>query len=149
MTWTYDETLALPRDHVRLLIGDTDGSDRIVSDEAIAVILAANNDDVNATAASLARTLAAKYGRLAKVTIEGFTIDYEDRRKFYLDLAGKLEGQSTKAAGRIGAPLVSGVSRDAMAGVRSNTDRPRDWNDLGQGTDPGAGYPPEISRSIP
>jgi hypothetical protein len=39
MTWIYDDALGTARDRVRLLVGDIDSADPLISDEAIALYL--------------------------------------------------------------------------------------------------------------
>jgi len=92
MTWTYTKNLSDPRDYVRFLIGDTDNSSPKISDEEIAGLLDANDDDGVAAAAEGAESLAAFFADMRTENVG----DLENNRlktDNYLKIARKLRAR--------------------------------------------------------
>lgn len=66
MTWSLDESLPTAKDRVRVLVGDTDATDPLISDEGIAVFLsggALEQTSERLAAAEVATAIAAKFAR--------------------------------------------------------------------------------------
>jgi hypothetical protein len=119
MAFTYDPTTDLGK--ARLYLGDIDVAVALFQDAEYNALLTAGYSPLK-TASTLARTLAAKYGRLVSQSIDGASFSYGERAQFYMDLAVQLEGQAG-IAGTLGVPFVSGVSKEAMRTVDDDTDR--------------------------
>jgi len=90
MTWTYDDPSANDRDKVRLLIGDTDQTDQLLSDEEITYLL----DEwgtVYLAAARAAKVIAAKFSRQADKSVGDLRISLSQKAQMYMSLANDLE----------------------------------------------------------
>ena len=118
MTWTYSgNPSGTNRDAIRFLIGDTDNTDQLTSDEEIAYALA-EEGSVYIAAARVCRSLAAKYARSPDQSIGDLSISYSQRYKQFTELANKLE-----ASARVGIPYAGGISQADKDAVTSDTDR--------------------------
>lgn len=96
MTWTYGgDPSANSRDMVRLLIGDTDETAQLFSDEEIAAVLAVLPNPLLA-AARLARAAAGKFARRVDHSGEGLSRSASQMHKHYMDLAKQLEDQARR-----------------------------------------------------
>lgn len=130
MAWSYDPTdldttTASGRlNTVRFLVGDTDTNNQQVQNEEIEFSLAQTNDDVNAAASYVARTLASKYASKVTVEVDGqVKAQYSDLYNHYRSLADKLDYQAKKFGGQLGI-LAGGISKTRIGTVRSDDDRP-------------------------
>lgn len=132
MTFTYarnpgTETSAQQKDSVRLLVGDTDETDRQLEDEEIYFFLAQTSTDVYAAASIAARAIAAKYARLVDTTVDetGIRARYDQRQKSYSDLAVLLEKQSKKygVSGTLGLPAAGGIKESEGLSAALDDDR--------------------------
>jgi homoserine dehydrogenase len=125
MAWTYtNNPAAVPRDAVRLLIGDTDTTDQKVTDEAIAFFLAEASDDVYGAAALSARSIAAKYATEVDSKFETVSANYSQLSKNYYELAKRLEQQAKKFGNNgLGVPVAGGIRVDDMNSVNQDSDR--------------------------
>lgn len=92
MTWTYTgDPSVSDRDKVRFLIGDTDTTDQLVSDEEIAWQLGVVGDNVYQAAHDLCVALAAKFARLAtSKSVGGLSLSYADRSASFYGLADRI-----------------------------------------------------------
>ncbi len=129
MSWSYDPTdlnttTASGRlNTVRFLVGDTDTNDQKVQDEEIVFSLSQTNDDVNAAASYVSRTLASKYASKVTIELDGqLKAQYSDLYKHYQSLADKLDYQAKKFGAQLGI-LAGGISKTRVGVVRDNTDR--------------------------
>ncbi len=129
MSWTYDPTdlnttTASGRlNTVRFLVGDTDTNDQKVQNEEIVFSLDQTNDDVNAAASYVARTLASKYASKVTIELDGqLKAQYSDLYKHYRSLSDKLDYQAKKFGAQLGI-LAGGISKTRVGVVRDNTDR--------------------------
>lgn len=109
MTWTYGPTFSLARDRVRLLIGDTDSSDQLVSDEEIALYvtggqLAEVNDYLSA--AAVCDAIAAKFSRRADMSAGGSSASLSQQATAYQRKARQLRRQSALGT----SPFIGGIS---------------------------------------
>lgn len=108
MTWTYGgDPSANDRDEVRFLLGDTDTTDQLITDEEIAYAItqAATN---RGAAALCARAVAASFARRADRTVGDLRISYSQQHKQYLELAERLESEAAYAV----TPYAGGISKD-------------------------------------
>jgi hypothetical protein len=125
MEWTYtNDPTNVPRDAVRLLIGDTDVDDQRVTDEGIAFFLAQAGGDAYGAAALAARSIAAKYSTEVDSRFESVSANYSQLSKNYYELAKRLEQQSKKfGSAGLGIPLAGGIRVDDMRSVNDDSDR--------------------------
>lgn len=120
MTWTYDgDPSANDRDEVRYLVGDTDTSSQLTTDEEIAYAVAEEADNLMA-AARVAKALAAKFARLADKAVGDLNISYSQRQEAYLNLAKELETRSNRSGA---PPYAGGISISDKETVVDNDDR--------------------------
>lgn len=106
MTWTYDnDPTGVPRDEVRLLVGDTDATDQLITDEEIAYSLAKNPNPYRA-AADMARVIAAKFARLVTASVGSVSESASDLWTHYKDLAKELD----RKAGTYALPSFGGLT---------------------------------------
>jgi len=99
MTWTYSNDPANnTRDELRLLVGDTNTSDQLLSDEEIAYYLGLNGSDALASAPSACEGIAAKFSRQANTTNQGLSVAASERAKAYLALANELRDKAVTVA---------------------------------------------------
>lgn len=130
MTWTFSNAPAtVPRDAVRLYVGDTDQADQLVSDETIAWALANAGLNPIVAAARIARMIAMTFARGIDSTVGDVKVVFSNRAKMFAALTEDLEGlagvgASAGTGGLIVEPVVTGVSVGAMDAVAQNTDRP-------------------------
>jgi hypothetical protein len=123
MTWTYSgNPAASDRDMVRFLIGDTDTTDQLATDEEIAwaVNLASNNYEA---AAEIARGLAAKFARYTSTSIDGISMNYGEKAKQFSELAATLDKEGSAFITAL--PYAGGTSISDMAAVSADADRPK------------------------
>ena len=109
MTWTYDETAlgTSPKDEIRLLIGDTNPNEPLISDEAIAFLLTQEPGPYYAAAAAC-ETIAGNYAREISRTIGPLNLNLASRQTQFEQLAERLR---TRAPHRTGvAPIFFGDS---------------------------------------
>ena len=94
MAWTYDPALATDADRVRLLIGDTNAADPLLSDEEIAAMLT-QEGGITEAAARAAETLVIVCGRKAQEVSDdiGQRVKYGDLAALYRTLAARLRVQ--------------------------------------------------------
>lgn len=98
MTWTYgNDPENSQRDEVRLLVGDTDTTDQLVTDEEIAYALTRAGTVVGASAL-MARACAAKFARLVSSSVGAVSESASDLWQHYKDLANELELQAATLA---------------------------------------------------
>ena len=126
MTWSYDPTTVgtVPKNYVRMLIGDTNTNDQQLQDETIVgvISLTGTSDSVSA-AMTCCLALQALYARRADLSIDSFRVAMSDRSKNYGALYDKLRIAQMQQPGRLGAPQVGGISISTMAGVAQDSDR--------------------------
>jgi hypothetical protein len=118
--WTYYPSSGLPRDALRLMIGDTVPTDQQLQDEELAVFIA-QRGTITGAAADACRSLAAKYSR--SVTQAGggsASAAFSDLSKAYSRMAFTFEARS---AARGSMPYVGGISMaDKQQGVQDADD---------------------------
>lgn len=129
MSWTYWETPGTAtadqrRDAVRVLVGDIDTNNQLVSDEQIVFALSQAQNDVYNASAIVARMLAAKYASRADSKLDEAETKFSQLRASYLQLASSLEAQSTKFGSMsLGVPLAGGIRISDVNAARQDTDR--------------------------
>lgn len=106
------------RDAVRLLTGDTDYDDPLLSDAEVDFYLSENGDNKYRAASEACRAIAAKLGRLPD--FRAGSVYIVNRRDGYLKLA---EALSKKAITTTVAPFAGGISKANKQAYEANTDR--------------------------
>lgn len=96
MSWSYGDSTSL-LDQVRRLIGDTDTTDQLVTDEAINSELALNSNDPIQTAKKMCLQLAARFSRKAIQRSAGkYSEDYRQVAQAFRDLAKSIEEMASE-----------------------------------------------------
>lgn len=92
MTWSYTGNPAdSEKDAVRFLIGDTDTTDQLLSDEEINYVITEAGDSRYQAAHDAAYAIASKFSRMAQSKSVGdLSISYADRAQAYFALANEL-----------------------------------------------------------
>jgi hypothetical protein len=141
MAWSYSGNPASSsRDAVRFLIGDTDTTDQLLSDEEINYMLTTHTI-VRRAASESARAIAAKYARLMDRSIGGLSADFGAKYRQYLELADNLLSKDELSPV---SPFISGWSRSAKEAEELDTDRETTFGRKGQHDNPRA-YPGDES----
>ena len=92
MTWTYNGNLHTSSiDRVRFTIGDTIQDDPLLMDEEITAILAIYPDDA---AAKCAMAIAAKFSRMADVSVGDVKTQHQGRAASYMQMAKDLKNET-------------------------------------------------------
>jgi hypothetical protein len=113
MAWTYTEDpINVPRDEVRVLIGDTDSADPLIADEVIDYALTKGSSVYAASVA--AKAIAAKFARLVTNSVGSVSESASDLYAHYKELAERLESESyALAAPSFGGLTIAEHERDA------------------------------------
>lgn len=120
MTWTYSgNPSSTNRDAIRFLIGDTDNTDQLVTDEEIAYALAQEGSAYIA-AARICRSVASKFARYMDQSVGDLSISYSQRYTQFTALADRLESDGSS---RLGVPFAGGISVAAKEAVTDDSDR--------------------------
>ena len=107
MTWTYSgNPSSAAKDEVRFLVGDTDTTRQLVTDEEIAYALAQASQRSLYAASIVCRAIAAKAAKEMARTVGSLSISYKDRYDQYVALADKLESQAKQNV--VVAPVLLG-----------------------------------------
>jgi hypothetical protein len=120
MTWSFDDTslATSEKDQVRLLIGDTDTNDQLLSDEAIAFYLSQRGDSVNLAAADACDSIAAKYARQVDTKNGQLSVSASQRAEAYRKLGADLRAQNAELCGA----FFGGQSIDGKIELETDTD---------------------------
>lgn len=110
MTWTYSGNPASSQlDAIRFVIGDTDTTDQLLSNEEITYMITTYGDSRHAASESC-RAIAAKFARLMNRSIGGLSADFSAKYRQYLELAESIEaGEELRPV----SPFISGFTRSA------------------------------------
>jgi hypothetical protein len=117
VTFTYDEALTLPRDRVRLRIGDTNATKPLRQDETIYALVAAVGElgAIEVLATSLATEYAQRPDSLGD---NGQSISWSRRVSTWLEVAARARKEMAALEGGDGDGVTSTLS--AMRPVRSD-----------------------------
>jgi hypothetical protein len=114
--------MAVDIDLVRLLVGDTDDSNQLFTDDQIAT-LTCQYSSPSLAAAAVADGLAAKYSRSVTFSVSGLTIQNSQKSANYRLLAQRLRANAILTDdGGLGASVL-GTSKSEMAAVDEDPDR--------------------------
>lgn len=123
MTWTFDPTLATPKDRVHWLVGDTEASEPLVQDETILFLLG-QQPNVYRVAAQVAKQLARYFARQCDIAVlQEVSISLGQRAKAYANLAGELEDDANKGYGGGAGAYAGGISVGDMQAQEADGDR--------------------------
>lgn len=106
-------------DRVRLLIGDTDSADQLLTDDEISWLLELHGS-LNRTASESARAIAAKYARLMNRSIGGLSADFSAKYRQYMELADSLLSKEETSPV---SPFISGYRRSEKEARELDIDR--------------------------
>lgn len=122
MTWTYSgDPATTSRDAVRFLVGDTDTTDQLVSDEEISWVLT-QHSGVRHAAAATCEAIAAKFARQAEMSVDDVSIKAGEKAEHYRALAKELRAQAA-IAGKVAKPFAGGISIADKDDREADTDR--------------------------
>jgi hypothetical protein len=138
MSWTYGgDPAANARDAIRFLIGDTDTTDQLLSDEEIAwVNTEASGTSTGTTALYDAAyrcclTIASKLAREADKQIGDLSVSMSQRAKAYREQAASLKALSGREGG-VPIPYAGGITISDKDIDEENSDIFRSWFSSGQ-----------------
>lgn len=118
MTWTYSgDPGASALDELRFLIGDTNVSSQLLSDEELNYLLFQSSDSTTAAGIEACRRLIAQYARLVDQRTGDIDIKYSQRIDQFNQLIAQLR------EGMAPVPYMGGISRSDMETVRDDEDR--------------------------
>ena len=104
-------------DKVRLLIGDTDSDDWLLSDDEVDFFIT-EHSDLNIAAAAAAEAIAASFARGYDFATDGQSFNRSQRVQHYLDLAAKLD----PANARNGAGTIQTAATTKVDGYSDDID---------------------------
>lgn len=120
MSWSYASDFSTQRDRIRLLIGDTDSADPLLSDAEIAVYgdggqLAQANDHL--AAAACCEAIASKFARRVSLSAGGTSVALDQQARAYQERATRLRREADDApvgvgSGTLGAPVFTLTTGD-------------------------------------
>lgn len=138
MTWTYSGNPASSaRDAIRFLIGDTDTTDQLLSDEEIAWVNTEASGTSTATtnlydaAARCCQTVASKLARQADKSIGDLSVSLSQRATAYLAQADQMKGLAARS-GNVPIPYAGGITWSDKEIDQENPDIFRSWIASGQ-----------------
>lgn len=124
MTWSYSgNPKASQSDEVRFILGDTDTTDQLVSDEEIQYGLSSVNGTVHRTVYLMATAISSKFGRMATLSLGQVNENYVTQSKFYADLASKYAKLSGMSVNWGGAGTLSPDNAIFGTGMMNNNAR--------------------------
>lgn len=119
MQWSYTDPSSIPKDAVRLTIGDTDASDPILFDEEISALLLSNGQSVSAASLFAVEAIIAKLSRLCDQSVGSVSASYSQQREGYMALRGTLKLRASYGGG---IPYAGGINRfDVILNERDRT----------------------------
>ena len=109
MTWTYTPDFSGNRDKIRLMIGDTDTTDQLLTDEVITYAVT-QQSDLHMAAARCCDYIVASLARKVNVSTGGISVDVDARMEQYSALAAILREQRDEEALLGGTIKVGGTT---------------------------------------
>jgi hypothetical protein len=138
MAWTYSgDPSANARDAIRFLIGDTDTTDQLLSDEEIAWVNSEASGTSTGTTAlydaayRCCLTIASKLAREADKQIGDLSVSMSQRAKAYREQASSLKELSGREGG-VPIPYAGGITISDKEIDEENSDIFRTWFSSGQ-----------------
>lgn len=122
MAWTYDSTLTTDRDKVRLLIGDYDVNDPLLSDEELCFLQGENTDIYSTAVAAIDVAIAAIARKPESKSVGPLSLSYANRVRSLEAARTRIEKMKDE---RTGVPVnlwAGGISRsDKITGETDET----------------------------
>ncbi len=109
-----------PRDAVRLLIGDTDDADPLLSDDEVAFYLSEANSNTYRAASEACKGIAAKLSRRPDHAVGRVIVSYQQRAADFLKLAEVLRQKFLQSTV---APYAGGISIATKDAQEADSDR--------------------------
>jgi len=138
VTWTYGgDPAANARDAIRFLIGDTDTTDQLLTDEEIAWVNTESSGTSTGTTAlydaayRCCLTIASKLAREADKQIGDLSVSMSQRAKAYREQAASLKELSGREGG-VPIPYAGGITISDKEVDEENSDLFRSWFSSGQ-----------------
>lgn len=138
MTWTYSgDPSSTARDAIRFLVGDTDTTDQLLSDEEIAWVnteasgSATSTDSLYDAAYRCCLTIASKLAREADKQIGDLSVKMSQRAVAYREQAETLEKLVSREGG-VPIPYAGGITISDKEIDEDNSDIYRTWFASGQ-----------------
>lgn len=123
MTWSYSgDPSTSDKDMVRLLIGDVDEDDQLLSDEEIEAVLAVYTN-IHLASSVLAESISGMFSRLADKSIGDYSISLSQMSEQYRLLADRLRRYMSISASIKAQPFAGGISRQQKTEAVQNEDR--------------------------
>lgn len=120
MTWTYVDPNNNARDKVRFLIGDTDTTDQLVSDEEIAYLLSETGNSVYLAAHDACYAISSKFARMAtSKSVGDLSLSFANRAEQFAALAERLVELAARRE-----PPAPWVAAESIAAPGSRTTTP-------------------------
>jgi hypothetical protein len=114
--------MAVDTDLVRLLVGDADPDNQMLTDDQVALVTAQFSSSTLA-AAAVADALAGKFSRSVTFSVEGLSIQNSQKAANFRALAQRLRANAVLTDdGALGASVL-GISKSQMETVDEDTDR--------------------------
>jgi hypothetical protein len=134
-TWTYSGDPAdSDLDHVRFLIGDTNGNEQKLQDAEVQFAID-SAPNVYVAAANCARAIAGRFASRVDERFESIENRFSQAAKGYYDLALRLDKQAKQVVG-MGAPIAGGIRISDMDAARADGDRVKPAVKRGQFANP-------------
>lgn len=118
MAWSYINPAANNKDKVRFLVGDTDSTDQLVTDEEITWAL--EGSTIYSAASTIAQSISAKFSRLADKDVDDLSIKYSQIAKAYMDKAISLKKLDNEKS--FASPYLGGISKAEKDVASENND---------------------------
>jgi len=107
----YDPSLPTDRDKVRFHVGDTDNDNLMLSDDEVTFALTEKADNIYLAAASLCRSIAARFARDVNYRFSTLWQDAGDAYAHYMDLAERYENEALLGSGAASVVFTMSGSR--------------------------------------
>lgn len=121
MTWTYSgDPTDSTKDALRVLLGDTDSTDQLLSDEELQYF-ADQWSNIYQAAAAASKAIAGRFARFMDKEVGDLKIAYSQRYAHYSNLCDEFTAQGTSML--TVAPYAGGISKADKETNQSNTDR--------------------------
>lgn len=136
MTWTYDSTITTNRDKVRLLIGDVDVTNPLVSDEELCFLEGENDSSIYDTAVAAIDVAIALLARKPESKSVGpLSLSYASRIRNLEAARARIEDMVRQRTG-VPTPYAGGISRSDKITNETGDDVDKEFR-LGQMDAPG------------
>jgi len=154
MTWTYSgDPSASARDSIRFLIGDTDTTDQLLSNEEIAWVNTEASGTPTATNAiydaayRCCLAIASSFTRFSDKSLGDLSVSWSQRAGAYREQALRMKALAARS-GMVPVPYAGGITISDKDIDQSNSDLSRQWFVAGQFTDTRDGSTPQSLNGI-